>query len=315
MTNPSPARPELTVNQGRFCIIAAAVLWSTSGFFGKVLTRPTWLELGLETPKIEPEQMAFFRLLFAGLFLVPLVRRTHLTVKPAMVGMALTFAAMNAMFLRALTQGPAANAILLQYTAPLWMYLACVWVLREPADRRNTVALVCGLAGVAIILAGNWRDGQENVLLLGLGSGVTFGLILLFLRVLRAENSAWLTVWNHLTAALLLAPFALLTYRSGLELRLPSGPQLAVLVVFGAFQMGFPYFLMARGLRVVSPQEAGAITLIEPLLNPLWAYLVWSKTETPGLATLIGGAFILGALAWRYLMPGANVGQASRRSE
>ena len=53
-----------------------------------------------------------------------------------------------------------------------------------------------------------------------------------------------------------------------------------------------------RGLRVVTTQEAGMITLLEPLLNPLWAY--WISSEEPAGATLIGGAFILGALAWRY---------------
>jgi drug/metabolite transporter (DMT)-like permease len=62
--------------------------------------------------------------------------------------------------------------------------------------------------------------------------------------------------------------------------------------------MGLPYWLVARGLRVVSPQEAGMITLLEPLLNPLWAYLV--AREIPKFPTFIGGALILGALAWRY---------------
>src|SRR5205823_5815380 len=81
---------------------------------------------------------------------------------------------------------------------------------------------------------------------------------------------------------------------------LPTWEQYIVLFLFGSVQMGLAYWLVARGLRVVSPQEAGAITLLEPLLNPVWAYLVWSKTETPGLATYVGGAFILGALAWRY---------------
>src|SRR5262249_4485995 len=56
--------------------------------------------------------------------------------------------------------------------------------------------------------------------------------------------------------------------------------------------------LVARGLRSVSPQEAGTLTLIEPLLNPVWAYLI--SGEVPSPWTLVGGGFILGALAWRY---------------
>jgi drug/metabolite transporter (DMT)-like permease len=64
--------------------------------------------------------------------------------------------------------------------------------------------------------------------------------------------------------------------------------------------MSLPYWLVARGLQTVSPQEAGTLTLLEPLLNPLWAYLVSPATEGLNRYTLIGGACILGALAYRY---------------
>src|SRR5205823_4846256 len=80
----------------------------------------------------------------------------------------------------------------------------------------------------------------------------------------------------------------------------PGLTQLFFLFLFGAVQMALPYFLIARGLRVVSAQEAGAITLLEPLLNPLWAYLVAPEVEQPRLYTVLGGLFILGGLLWRY---------------
>ena len=74
---------------------------------------------------------------------------------------------------------------------------------------------------------------------------------------------------------------------------------LVLLALFGGLQMGLPYFLIARGLRSVSAQEAGMICLLEPILNPFWASLV-STQEIPSNATFLGGALILGALAWRY---------------
>ena len=70
--------------------------------------------------------------------------------------------------------------------------------------------------------------------------------------------------------------------------------------------MGLPYFLFARGLRSVSPQEAGAITLLEPVLNPLWAYLIAPETDTPTVYTAVGGVLIVGALAYRYLTVNAR---------
>ena len=81
---------------------------------------------------------------------------------------------------------------------------------------------------------------------------------------------------------------------------LPTWPQLGWLALFGTLQMGLPYLLMARGLRSVGPQEAGTLTLLEPILNPLWAYLVAPEKEKPTVHILVGGGCILAALAYRY---------------
>jgi drug/metabolite transporter (DMT)-like permease len=289
----------------------AALLWSTSGAFTKVLTQPT--PLGLNEPAIAsltvvsyhlPVQIAFYRALFAGLVILPTLRLPDLSFRGAMLLMAACFAVMNALFITALALGTAANAILLQYTAPLWMYLASICWLGEAADRRSSVTLIVGLAGIAIIIAGGWDSADLLVIAIGLGSGLTYAAVMICLRLLRQASSRWLTVWNHLCGALVLLP--LMGWLSP-----PSPPQLAVLFCFGAGQMGLAYWLVARGLRVVSPQEAGAITLLEPLLNPVWAYLVSPATETVTAPTYLGGALILGALAWRY-WPGALPSESQR---
>jgi drug/metabolite transporter (DMT)-like permease len=274
---------------GRLCIVGAALFWSLSGAFSKVLTRDT--PLALNTPEVDGLVMAFYRVLFAGLVLVPTLRRRDFSFRPLMLGMMASFAIMNALFVSALKEGTAANAIFLQYTAPMWMYLASIWWLGEPADRRSSVALLGGMLGVGVIVVGGWQDDQLQIVAIALGSGLAYAGVILGLRVLRTASSRWLTVLNHLGGALVLLPFVWF-------LTPPTPAQLGVLFLFGAVQMGLPYWLVARGLRVVSPQEAGMITLLEPLLNPLWAYLVAS--ETPSSLTLVGGAFILGALAWRY---------------
>jgi drug/metabolite transporter, DME family len=285
------ARPELTLTQGRVCIALAAILWSLSGGFTKFLTGVMVQEQGFD--EVSALQIAFYRVLFAGLVLAPGLRRADLAFRPAMLIMALSFAAMNALFVSAMALGTAANAILLQYTAPMWMYLASIWWLGERPERRSTIALLIGMMGIAVIIVGGWDGGQLVTIVIALGSGVTYAGVLIFLRLLRGLSPLWLTVWNHLLGALVLLP---LIWNEPL----PAWQQYVVLFLFGSIQMGLAYWLVARGLRVVSPQEAGAITLLEPLLNPVWAYLVWSKTETPPLVTYLGGAFILGALAWRY---------------
>src|SRR5262249_38805523 len=151
-----PADPR-ALARGRLCVVLAAVLWSTSGAFTKLLTQPT--ALGLHEPPLEPfvvgsyrlpVQIGFYRVLFARLVLLTTLRPRELGVRRVMVVMAGSFAVMNILYISAQALGPAANAVLLQYTAPMWMYLASVWWLGEPADRRGAVTLVLGLAGVAV---------------------------------------------------------------------------------------------------------------------------------------------------------------------
>jgi drug/metabolite transporter (DMT)-like permease len=297
MTTPMAAEsPSLA--RGRLYIVAAALLWSTSGAFTKILTLPTFL--GANEPAIEavtigatsyPVQIAFYRALFAGIVLLATVRPSEIRIRPMMWGMALCFAVMNLTFISAQALGKAANAILLQYSAPLWMYLAAVFWLGEKPDRRSTITLVIGMTGIAIIIVGGGLEGSLLVMAIGLASGVTYAGVLIFLRALRNLSPSWLTAWNHLLGGLVLVPLIV-------TLEPPTPRQYVVLFFFGAGQMGLAYWLVAKGLRSVSPQEAGTLTLLEPLLNPVWAYFV--AGEVPHELTFVGGAVILGALAWRY---------------
>jgi drug/metabolite transporter, DME family len=283
----------ISVAQGRVLILVAAVLWSLSGAFTKVLTQESSFQMG--PAPVAGLQIAFFRALFAGLSLVPVLRPHAVSWRPMMLVMMICFATMNFLFVQAMAAGTAANAILLQYTAPMWMYLASIWWLGEKPDQRSSIALLIGLLGIAIIIWGGWQEAQVLVVAIALGSGVAYAGVVLCLRVLRGTSAPWMTVLNHLGAAMALIPFLWYLWPAR-----PSVDQLVILFLFGSIQMALPYWLMARGMRVVSPQEAGTITLLEPLLNPLWAYLVAPQTEVPSVFTFVGGAFILGALAWRY---------------
>jgi drug/metabolite transporter (DMT)-like permease len=277
--------------QGRCLILLAAVLWSLNGFFNTLLRENTFAHLN--EPKVLPLHIAFFRVLFAGLMLAPSLRRKHISFKPAMLFTAACFAIMNVSFVTAMAERSVASALFLQYTAPAWMYLVCVLWWKEPTDRRSLFSVILALAGVVVIVLGGWGDNQLWVCLLAVNSGIFYAAVLLGLRVLCRENARWLTVINFLTSALVLLPLMFFIPQ-------PTWPQLAVLFVYGVFQLGVPYYLMARGLRSVSPQEAGMLTLVEPLLSPVWVFLTSTERKVPEPTEWIGGAFILGALAWRY---------------
>jgi drug/metabolite transporter (DMT)-like permease len=317
--------------QARLYVVAAAVLWSLSGTFVKLLRPPEVSadgaapvpglvvlgfgdphQLGLGAPPVPPLVMACFRGMSAGLVFVPFLRRRDLTFRPRMAAMMVTFAVMNALFVSAMGLGTAANAIVLQYTAPLWIYLAGILWLNEPTNRRNTIALAIAMTGVAVIVIGAWQGSSAADLLtvlIAIGSGITYAAVLLFIRSLRDVSPTWITVLNNFAAGLMLAPFLFLQ-------ELPTPRQVVCLLLFGSIQMALPYWFMARGLRVVSTQEAGTISLLEPLLNPVWAYLV--AGDVPERWTFMGGALILAALTWRYWPGGrerlAQNTQSTRRS-
>ena len=311
-----------TVFQARACLVLAAVLWSSGSFFMRFLREPsslaTTLQLELHEPKLEPLQIAFYRGLFGGIAMLLLVRKVDVRFRPAMLGMVATFAVMSGLYMSALALGPAANAIFLQNTAPVWVYLFAVFILKETADRRGWQAVFLGGMGALVIVIGNWphdlppaeERAQMLILLMGVGSGFTYAGVMIFLRILRAESAAWLTSLNLVGSAAALGLYVLLAF-GPTEIwtwaSAPSAAQFAVLAVYGLVQMAIPYWLFARGLRVLSPQEAGIITLVEPLLNPLWAYLMTPEKDAPTVPMLIGGALILAALVWRYVPLKKNI--------
>jgi drug/metabolite transporter (DMT)-like permease len=272
----------------RLLLLAAAVLWSTSGLLMKSPPLEA-IPVGERGPLV-----ACFRALLAGLCLVPFVNWRRVRFHRRMVPMVVAFAAMNFLFVAAMTRATAAAAIFLQYTGIGWAFLFGVLFLNEKVTRENLVALGFGLAGIAWIVGGEWHGSQFLGTLLALGSGLAYGGVIASLRALREEDSAWLVVLNHLVSSAVLLPWVV---TQGL---IPSGPQWAVIAVLGAFQMGLPYVLFARGMAGVPAQEAGLITLLEAILNPFWVWLFWH--EAVATSTWIGGGLILAGLLVRYLV-------------
>ena len=300
MTEPSPTA-------ARVLLVVAAVLWSLGSFFMRVLREPT--ALGLHEPELTPVQIAVGRALFGGLGLLPLVPWKRIRWRPLFPAMVLCFAIMNGLYLTALGLGSAANAILLQNTAPVWVYLVGVHILKEPTAAGAWKPIALAMAGAGVIVVGNWPwnlGGEEQstqivILLMALGSGVMYAGVITGLGHFRDEPPAFLMVLNLFGGGVMLAGFVWCRLGTSAWLAWMAEPTLAQygwLAVFGLVQMALPYVLFARGLQTISPTEAAIITLVEPLLNPVWAYLIAPDKEVPTPWTMAGGAVLLVALAW-----------------
>lgn len=251
----------------------------------------------IKSIEAHPFAIAFYRNLFAAVGLAFFLKRTSWQFSVKLPFCMLSYAFCIATYLWAMKVTTAANAIFLQYTWPIFVFIISVTVLRERADKRNLVALLVGMTGVFIVFAG--RGGADDALgiALGVASGVGFALTAVFLNLLSRFDSVYLTFMCNVGGALLILPLAWTHLRVSL-------PTLAALLFLGWFQLGLGYFLFAVGVKTVKPQEAGIITLLEPVFNPVWVAIF--VHELPNVWTVVGGAFIAAALVTRYTLMGGK---------
>lgn len=267
--------------RGRLLVLGAALLWSLAGVFIKFLDLP-------------PLTIVFYRSLFAGLMFTPFLRRMDWQLSVPVFFSALSYTAAISAFVAANKLTTAANAIVLQYTAPVFVFLFSRMVLGEKISRLNGLALALSMAGVGIIFLDSAGEPEMAGVGLAILSGVLFAAYMINLRRTYSVSPVYLTWMNNAACALLLVWIV----KSQLALSLP---EVAILAVMGAVQLGLPYFLFSKGLQTISLQEAALIALVEPVVNPIWVAL--AVGEIPARATLGGGGLIIVGLGLRYVWP------------
>ncbi|MBI1827469.1 MAG: DMT family transporter [Planctomycetes bacterium] len=277
--------------RGILLLVAASTLWSLNGALIKLVNN--------EGPS--GVTIAFYRSAFAGVLLIPLGWNGRFSLgsradsgawKPslAVVACVLCFTLMTACFVIANTMTHSANAIILQYTSTFWIFGLSPLLLKERSSTRDLKCLALSMLGIGVIFAGN-THASPGGLIFALLAGLFYALLTLSLRGLRGADAAAITVANSLGSALLLLPIVI--YMGGLDV---SRRCLVLLVVMGVVQFGIPYYLYSLGLRRVPAYQAALITLLEPLLVPVWAY--FAVGDVPPAMTMIGGAFVFAAFAW-----------------
>lgn len=260
-------------------IFAAAVLWSLGGLLIKQID---W----------NPVAIAGMRSAIAALLIVPFVRWSRITWSPAQMGGAVAYAGTVILFVVANKLTTAANTILLQYTAPIYVALFGVWFLREKTSALDWIITVAVLGGISLFFLdevtaqGSW--GNVCAIL----SGLCFGWMFLFLRKQKAESPLESVFLGNVLAAVVCCP---LMFRS-----MPDGRSCTMLLLLGTVQLGLPYILVVWAIRRVTAIEAILITAIEPILNPIWVLLVIG--EKPGPWAVLGGAIVLVSVTIRSIV-------------
>jgi drug/metabolite transporter (DMT)-like permease len=266
--------------RSRLYILAAAALWSTAGAAIKLTTLNAW-------------QLSGGRSLVAAIAVAAMVPASRVRPRPRVLGVALANAVTVILFVLATKLTTAANAIFLQETAPLWVLLLAPIALRERPTRGELLSIPVYAAGLALFFVDDLTAGQVAGKLCALGSGLAFGVTIVGLRHLREEGPGAL-LWGSVIAAALTLPL----WGTGPA---PTRTDLALTLFLGVFQLALAYVCFARGLAGVTAVEASLLMLLEPILNPIWTFLV--AGERPGPWALAGGAVVLAATAWRTVVP------------
>jgi drug/metabolite transporter (DMT)-like permease len=279
-----PARVEADSAHRRavLMLLATAILWSLGGLLIK------WVNW-------HPVAIAGMRSLI-GAVLIALIFRKELkfTGSFEQIGAAVAYTGTVVLFVVANKLTTAANAILLQYTAPVYVALFSPWFLGERARGNDWLSLAAIMVGMLLFFGDQLSlDGYLGNCV-ALASGFCFGWLTLFLRRHREESAISALVLGNLLAGLIGLPFM---FQS-----MPEATGWIGLLLLGVVQLGLPYVMYALALRHVRAVEGILLPMIEPVLNPLWVFLLLG--ETPGPLALVGGTIILGAVMVRAIDKG-----------
>jgi len=280
-------------------ILAAAVLMSTGG-------------AAIKLASLSSIEIAALRSLFAAFVLMLATRAWRGSWSPRAWAVGMTVSAMMILFVAANRMTTAANTIYLQSTAPLYVLLVAPRLLGEPVTRRDLAymtALACGLlmffVGTEPPVATAPRPVLGNVL--AVTCGATWAATIVGLRWLAAGRANGMKGPNGASGgsagpALVIANLA--TFAVGLPwLRSPfviSSADWMTVAYLGLFQVGAAYVLFNAGVRKVPALETSLLLLLEPVLNPVWAWVVHG--EMPRTWALAGGAVIVGSTAVKTLV-------------
>jgi drug/metabolite transporter (DMT)-like permease len=262
---------KLTKKAALLILVITALLWSTSGMLIKSIN---W----------NPLAIASVRALIAGITifcLLPKVRIRDFTRVHAFA--ALSYAFLSISFIAAMKLTTVANTLALQFTAPIWVALLAPIFLKEKTGLIDWIFMGVIFCGVLLFFQGGLSRHGFWGNILALVSGFFFGSQALCLRSIKHNSPALAIVFGNILTFVLCVFFISAPY--------PDLKGILMLVALGVFQMGLSYFLYIIAVPYVSSLELVVITMVEPILSPVWAFLIVG--ERPSGFAVIGAIIVI----------------------
>lgn len=256
-------------------VVIAVLLWSTGGLFIKLTS-------------LDAYQVTFFRSLLAAITV--LILTAHKGLRINLFGMiaSVIYATLLFLFVWATKHTTAANAIFLQYTAPIYILILAPFVIGEKFHLRDLATIIFCIGGMSLFFVGKLELNDYQGNLAALCSGVFLGLYIMLLRHPKAlgMNSAITVIYGNFLLALLTLPSGIAAIPT------MAWTDAVYVTILGVFQIGVSYILFIKGVTGgTRPLDASIIGFIEPLLNPVWVFIFYH--EEPSKWALLGGAIII----------------------
>jgi drug/metabolite transporter (DMT)-like permease len=261
---------------GSMYIFIAAVMWSFGGLAAKVLT---WNAFSI----------ACIRGLIAFIVILIYRGRTKISFSKSTILSAISLTLTTTLFMLANKLTTSANAIVLQYSAPVFILIFSVIFEKIKPSYKDLVAVAFTLFGISLFFIDRLQTGNWFGDFIGVLSGVSFAGVF-FANKLPNANPMDASLLGNLFS-IFLVPFLFfdqnfLTF---------SPMNWSVILLMGTFQLGIPYILFSLGIKKTKAVKSSIIATIEPILNPIWVFLFIG--ELPGILSLIGGSIVLLTIA------------------
>jgi len=272
------------VTKGIIYVILATIGWGLVGTFINLL------------PQIDSATLTFSRVIFGLLGIVFFTfifkRQKDLfgELKKETILQGLAFTGTTLFFIISVRLSTVANAVFLQYSAPIFIIVLSKIFLKERIERKTLSSLTLSFLGILIIFGGNFNPNFTLGNIFGLLSGICYSLQVILGKRLGDYYLGYKTsFWQCLIAIPILLPMT--NFSQILNL---SVTNLLVLISFGLVCTGIAESLFFQGLRTIRAQDASIFIVLDAILNPLFVFIFfWIK---PPIETLIGGVLIIGAI-------------------
>jgi len=254
-------------------LIIAAILWSSGGVFIKLVD-------------MHPVAITGVRSLVAALVFLVYIRRPKFNRNKETIIGAVAYCGMVMMYVASMKLTTAANAIFLEFTAPIYVVIFGHYMLNERVRKIDLFALAVMFFGMGLFfmdeltLFGFWGN------IMALGAGVCLALVTVIVRKQKDSSALEIVLLGNLLTALVCTPFMVMSIAN------TQVSDWLILLLLGIFQLGIPYVLYTLALKYLPAIDAILIGMIEPVLNPVWVFIFVG--ETIGNWSLIGGIMVLG---------------------